>query len=93
MGDEGAAGRLQSETHRRLAQYSSLRGREAEPGEFWDVIAITAADQQQEQAYQQQIADKLARKELPLGVRYHVFSDPPGPKIGELFSWIYNWKS
>ncbi|XP_018432392.1 PREDICTED: fucose-1-phosphate guanylyltransferase isoform X2 [Nanorana parkeri] len=82
MSDQAAADRLQRESHRRLAQYSSLRGREAKPGEFWDVIVITAADKQQERAYQQQIADKLTRKELPLGVRYHVFSDPPGPKIG-----------
>ncbi|CAI9569060.1 unnamed protein product, partial [Staurois parvus] len=81
--------RLQRETHRRLARYSSVRGREVQPGEFWDVIVITAADKQQERAYQQQIADKLARKELPLGVRYHVFSDPPGPKIGNGGSTLY----
>ncbi|XP_077306599.1 fucose-1-phosphate guanylyltransferase-like [Lithobates pipiens] len=86
MGDQA---KLQRETHRRLAQYSSLRGREAQPGEFWDVIVITAADKQQESTYQQQIADKLARKELPLGVRYHVFSDPPGPKIGNGGSTLY----
>ncbi|XP_072275578.1 fucose-1-phosphate guanylyltransferase [Pyxicephalus adspersus] len=89
MGEEAAAGRLQRETQRRLAQYSSMRGREVRPGEFWDVIVITAADKQQERAYQQQIADKLARKELPLGVRYHVFSDPPGPKIGNGGSTFY----
>ncbi|NXE51464.1 FPGT guanylyltransferase, partial [Casuarius casuarius] len=35
-----------------------------------------------ELAYKQQLAEKLRRKELPLGVRYHVFVDPPGPKIG-----------
>ncbi|NXJ79429.1 FPGT guanylyltransferase, partial [Trogon melanurus] len=33
-------------------------------------------------AYRQQLAEKLRRRELPLGVRYHVFEDPPGPKIG-----------
>ncbi|XP_068095323.1 fucose-1-phosphate guanylyltransferase [Hyperolius riggenbachi] len=89
MGEAEAAGRLQRETQRRLAQYSSLRGKESQPGEFWDVVVITAADKQQERAYQQQIADKLARKELPLGVRYHVFSDPPGPKIGNGGSTFY----
>uniref|UniRef100_A0A8D0L5X9 Fucose-1-phosphate guanylyltransferase n=1 Tax=Sphenodon punctatus TaxID=8508 RepID=A0A8D0L5X9_SPHPU len=51
-------------------------------GEFWDVVVITAVDKKQELAYQQQLADKLKRKELPLGVHYHVFTDPPGPKIG-----------
>ncbi|XP_077133446.1 fucose-1-phosphate guanylyltransferase isoform X3 [Ranitomeya variabilis] len=79
---EPGAGGLQGETRRRLARYSALRGREAPAGEFWDVVVITAADRQQERAYHRQIADKLARRELPLGVRYHVFSDPPGPKIG-----------
>ncbi|NXD84612.1 FPGT guanylyltransferase, partial [Halcyon senegalensis] len=33
-------------------------------------------------AYQEQLAQKLSRGELPLGTRYHVFGDPPGPKIG-----------
>ncbi|XP_075688956.1 fucose-1-phosphate guanylyltransferase isoform X1 [Rhinoderma darwinii] len=80
---------LQGETRRRLAQYSSLRGKEVQPGECWDVVVITAADKQQERAYQQQIADKLARRELPLGVRYHVFSDPSGPKIGNGGSTLY----
>ncbi|XP_073500001.1 fucose-1-phosphate guanylyltransferase [Phyllobates terribilis] len=79
---EPGAGGLQGETRRRLARYSALRGREAPAGKFWDVVVITAADRQQERAYHRQIADKVARRELPLGVRYHVFSDPPGPKIG-----------
>ncbi|KAM4022466.1 fucose-1-phosphate guanylyltransferase [Anomaloglossus baeobatrachus] len=80
---EPGAGGVQGETGRRLARYRSLRGAAAAPaGAFWDVVVITAADSRQERAYHRQIADKLARRELPLGVRYHVFSDPPGPKIG-----------
>jgi len=51
-------------------------------GEFWDVVAITAADEKQELAYKQQLSEKLRRKELPLGVQYHVFPDPAGTKIG-----------
>ncbi|NXN10576.1 FPGT guanylyltransferase, partial [Indicator maculatus] len=35
-----------------------------------------------ERAYREQLGDKLRRKELPLGTRYHVCTDPPGPKIG-----------
>ncbi|XP_053549324.1 fucose-1-phosphate guanylyltransferase [Bombina bombina] len=84
--------KLQSETHRRLAKFNAIRGTEVRPGEFWDAVVITAADKQQELAYQQQIADKLTRKELPLGVRYHVFSDPPGPKIGNGGSTLYALK-
>ncbi|OCT83588.1 fucose-1-phosphate guanylyltransferase [Xenopus laevis] len=82
--------RLQRETHRRLKQYGSLRGKEVQPGEFWDIVVITAADRQQELAYRLQINEKLVRKELPLGVRYHVFSDPPGPKIGNGGSTLYS---
>lgn len=51
-------------------------------GEFWDIVAITAADEKQEVAYKQQLSEKLNRKELPLGVQYHVFVDPAGAKIG-----------
>lgn len=51
-------------------------------GKFWDVVAITAADEKQELAYKQQLSEKLKRKELPLGVQYHVFTDPAGTKIG-----------
>ncbi|NXW62260.1 FPGT guanylyltransferase, partial [Eurystomus gularis] len=32
--------------------------------------------------YREQLGEKLRRRELPLGTRYHVFVDPPGPKIG-----------
>ncbi|KAM6264480.1 fucose-1-phosphate guanylyltransferase isoform 2-T2 [Spheniscus humboldti] len=67
---------------RRLARFAALRGKAARPGEFWDVVAVTAADAEQALAYRQQLAEKLSRKELPLGARYHVFVDPPGPKIG-----------
>ncbi|XP_067419487.1 fucose-1-phosphate guanylyltransferase isoform X1 [Emydura macquarii macquarii] len=73
---------LQEATRRRLAKFDELRGKATQTGEFWDVVVITAADKKQELAYQQQLSEKLKRKELPLGVNYHVFVDPPGPKIG-----------
>ncbi|XP_075615218.1 fucose-1-phosphate guanylyltransferase isoform X1 [Balearica regulorum gibbericeps] len=79
--DERSAARREA-TGRRLARFAALRGKAARPGEFWDVVAVTAADAEQALAYRQQLAEKLSRKELPLGVRYHVFVDPPGPKIG-----------
>ncbi|XP_074893483.1 fucose-1-phosphate guanylyltransferase [Buteo buteo] len=79
-GERSAARR--EATGRRLARFAALRGRAARPGEFWDVVAVTAADAEQALAYRQQLAEKLSRRELPLGVRYHVFVDPPGPKIG-----------
>uniref|UniRef100_A0A8I5YS37 TNNI3 interacting kinase n=1 Tax=Pongo abelii TaxID=9601 RepID=A0A8I5YS37_PONAB len=66
--------------HRNLLKKSN--GKLVAPGEFWDIVAITAADEKQELAYNQQLSEKLKRKELPLGVQYHVFVDPAGAKIG-----------
>ncbi|KAM9238789.1 fucose-1-phosphate guanylyltransferase [Leptosomus discolor] len=79
-GERSAARR--EATGRRLARFAALRGKAARPGEFWDVVAVTAADAEQARAYRRQLAEKLRGGELPLGVRYHVFVDPPGPKIG-----------
>ena len=49
---------------------------------FWDAVVITALDENQRDAYEIQLQSKLKRGELPLGVKYHAFYDPPGPKIG-----------
>ena len=49
---------------------------------FWDVVVLTASDNEQKLAYEMQIAGKLHRREIPQGVDYLVISDPPGPKIG-----------
>ncbi|XP_008999733.2 fucose-1-phosphate guanylyltransferase isoform X3 [Callithrix jacchus] len=73
---------LREATQRKLLKFSELRGKVVAPGEFWDIVAITAADEKQELAYNQQLSKKLKRKELPLGVQYHVFVDPAGAKIG-----------
>ncbi|XP_067892668.1 fucose-1-phosphate guanylyltransferase [Heterodontus francisci] len=78
----GDVARLQSASRQRLREFQKLRGKEVTPGVFWDIIVITAADESQELAFEQQITSKLERNELPLGVRYHVFADPTGPKIG-----------
>ncbi|XP_021051554.1 fucose-1-phosphate guanylyltransferase isoform X1 [Mus pahari] len=73
---------LREATLRKLRRFSELRGKPMAAGEFWDVVAITAADEKQELAYKQQLSEKLKKKELPLGVQYHVFPDPAGTKIG-----------
>ncbi|XP_053447677.1 fucose-1-phosphate guanylyltransferase [Nycticebus coucang] len=73
---------LREATQRKLRRFSELRGKFVAAGEFWDIVAITAADEKQELAYKQQLSEKLKRKELPLGVQYHVFVDPAGAKIG-----------
>lgn len=53
-----------------------------QPGQFWDLVVLTAVDEDQKFAYELQIKEKLGRKELPFGLPYHVFADPPGSKIG-----------
>ncbi|XP_042105734.1 fucose-1-phosphate guanylyltransferase isoform X2 [Ovis aries] len=81
--ESAPAGRsLREATQRRLQRFSELRGKSMAAGEFWDIVAITAADEKQELAYKQQLSEKLKKKELPLGVQYHVFVDPAGAKIG-----------
>lgn len=45
------------------------------PGEFWDVVVVTSIDENQRDAYELQIREKIERKELPLGIDYKVFSD------------------
>ncbi|KAM7097509.1 fucose-1-phosphate guanylyltransferase isoform 2-T2 [Molossus nigricans] len=73
---------LREATQRKLQRFSELRGKPVAAGEFWDIVVITAADEKQELAYKQQLSEKLKKKELPLGVQYHVFVDPAGAKIG-----------
>lgn len=57
-------------------------GHDVQTGEFWDIVVVTAVDEDQKLAYELQLSEKLRRRELPLGIHYHVFADPPGYKIG-----------
>ncbi|XP_034560071.1 fucose-1-phosphate guanylyltransferase [Notolabrus celidotus] len=81
--------RLQTATKEKLRRFNSLRGREVQPGEFWDAVVLTAVDESQREAYELQISEKVHRKELPLGIHFKVFSDPPGSKIGNGGSTLY----
>ncbi|KAE8294261.1 Serine/threonine-protein kinase TNNI3K [Larimichthys crocea] len=81
--------KLQTATREKLRRFNSLRDRELQPAEFWDVVAVTAVDESQREAYELQIREKVDRKELPLGIHYKVFSDPPGSKIGNGGSTLY----
>ena len=49
---------------------------------FWDVIVLTTADHDQKSVFEEQVRQKLQRKELPLGIPIYVVADPPGPKLG-----------
>lgn len=81
--------KLQKATREKIRKFNSLRAREVQPGEFWDVVVVTAADESQRDAYELQIRGKVDRRELPLGLHYKVFSDPPGSKIGNGGSTLY----
>ncbi|XP_075943855.1 fucose-1-phosphate guanylyltransferase isoform X1 [Anarhichas minor] len=81
--------KLQAATREKIRTFNSLRARELQPGEFWDVVVVTAVDESQREAYELQLRDKVDRRELPLGLHYEVFSDPPGSKIGNGGSTLY----
>ncbi|XP_066499787.1 serine/threonine-protein kinase TNNI3K isoform X1 [Hoplias malabaricus] len=81
---------LQKATKEKLDKFNRMRGREVNPGEFWDLVVITAVDEDQRVAYKLQIREKCDRKELPVGVSYHVFADPPGYKIGNGGSTLHS---
>uniref|UniRef100_A0A8C2GJ50 Fucose-1-phosphate guanylyltransferase n=1 Tax=Cyprinus carpio TaxID=7962 RepID=A0A8C2GJ50_CYPCA len=81
---------LQKSTKDKLEKFKQIRGKEVQSDEFWDLVVITAVDEDQRSAYEIQITDKLERKELPLGIRYHVFADPPGCKIGNGGSTLHS---
>ena len=73
---------IRKSTADKLKLFESIRGKDVHDTPFWDIIVITALDESQRDAYDIQLQSKLARGELPRGVKYHVFYDPPGPKIG-----------
>ncbi|XP_076353850.1 fucose-1-phosphate guanylyltransferase-like isoform X2 [Tachypleus tridentatus] len=79
------------EKHQKLASFmrkvlegfNKIRGREKKDFHipFWDVVTITTADEEQKGAFEEQIKRKCSSHDLPLGVPFHVFADPPGIKI------------
>ena len=78
---------IQRSTASKFKKFESIRGKEVDIA-FWNIVVITALDESQKDAYEIQLQSKLARGELPLGVKYHVFYDPPGPKIGNGGSFL-----
>uniref|UniRef100_A0AAY4BE73 GDP-fucose pyrophosphorylase domain-containing protein n=1 Tax=Denticeps clupeoides TaxID=299321 RepID=A0AAY4BE73_9TELE len=88
---EHADSALRKASEEKLRRFDRLRGKEVRPGQFWDLVIVTAADEEQRAAYEVQISEKLCRNELPLGIPYQVFADPPGPKIGNGGSTLYSF--
>lgn len=50
---------------------------------FWDAVILTAVDDEQKRVYEEQLEQKISRKELPLSVPFYVIADPKGPKLGK----------
>jgi len=50
--------------------------------QFWDVVVVTAVDEEQHSFYTHQLNEKRKQNQIPTNIRYHVISDPPGTKIG-----------
>lgn len=79
--------RLTTVTREKIEKYEALRtGRQSCP--FWDYIVLTATDADQAESYSKQLAAKRANSEIP-DVKYYVFPDPPGPKIGNGGATMY----
>jgi len=49
---------------------------------FWDVVVITAADDEQAEIYREQVRWRQELGQIPSSCTYHVVPDPPGCKIG-----------
>lgn len=69
-------------TEKKLKLFEQIRGKEGNLSHFWDVVVLSALDAAQKKAYETQLDEKLARKELPLLPKYHVIHDPIGYKVG-----------
>jgi hypothetical protein len=48
----------------------------------WDVVVLTAGDQEQADSFREQVEWRRELGVLPHGVDFHCISDPPGPRIG-----------
>ena len=77
-----------------MTEYDKLRGRcPREVGaSFWDVVVISAGDEEQRAWYEAQLSLKREAGELPL-VTFLCIPDPPGPRIGSGGSTLHILRS
>ncbi|XP_041485711.1 fucose-1-phosphate guanylyltransferase-like [Lytechinus variegatus] len=73
---------VQRATESKIKKFESIRGKQVINIPYWDIVVITAGDEDQKNAYDLQLKEKLARQQLPLGTKYHVLKDPGDVKIG-----------
>ena len=60
-----------------------LRGKKPAASSFWDLVVLSAGDDDQKGWYETQLDSKKARGELPMGVPFRVFPDPGGIRTGD----------
>ena len=77
-----------------MTEYDRLRGRDPREvgASFWDVVVISAGDEEQRAWYEAQLDLKREAGELPL-VTILVIPDPPGPRIGSGGSTLHILRS
>ena len=77
-----------------MTAYDGLRGQcpRAAGAGFWDVVVISAGDEEQRAWYEAQLSLKHEARELPL-VTFLVIPDPPGPRIGSGGSTLHILRS
>ncbi|XP_071511632.1 fucose-1-phosphate guanylyltransferase-like [Diadema antillarum] len=73
---------IKKATEAKIKKFEAIRGKQIINFPYWDIVVITAADADQLTAYNLQLKQKLARQQLPLGIKYHVLKDPGDCKIG-----------
>ncbi|XP_033125847.1 fucose-1-phosphate guanylyltransferase-like [Anneissia japonica] len=73
---------IRSATANKVNRFQAIRGQDVGTVAFWDIVVITARDENQKRAYELQLNEKLKSKQLPLGVKYHAIADPPEAKVG-----------
>ena len=69
---------------KKFERYCEILRREKsrEKTDFWDVVVLTAADDEQARAYREQVRWRQELGQIPASCAYHVVPDPPGCKIG-----------
>merc|ERR1719232_55463 len=77
-----------------MTDYDRLRGRDPRElgASFWDLVVISAGDEEQRAWYEAQLDLKREAGELPL-VTFLVIPDPPGPRIGSGGSTLHILRS
>ncbi|XP_071950374.1 fucose-1-phosphate guanylyltransferase-like [Antedon mediterranea] len=73
---------IKDATTKRIRKFQEIRGKDIGNVQFWDIVVITARDENQRRAYDLQLKEKLENKQLPLGVKYLSIADPPEAKVG-----------